>query len=86
MLSDADVMTELTDGSGGTLFHNNNDLVSRLGNLTSGPGYLYLLSFSTAQIKSNGAYHRIKVKVNHPGTSVQARHGYFAPAPKKNKK
>jgi VWFA-related protein len=86
MLSNEDVMAELADGSGGTFFHNNNDLVSGLGNLISGPDYLYLLSFSTAQIKSNGAYHRIKVKVNHPGMTIQARHGYFAPAPEKNKK
>jgi VWFA-related protein len=86
MLADADVMAELADGTGGTFVHNSNDLVSGLADLISAPECLYLLSFSTANMKPNGAYHSIKVKVDQPHMNIQARRGYFAAAPEKNKK
>ena len=44
------------------------------------------LAFSTANMKSNGAYHSLKVKVNQNGLTLQARRGYFALEPEKNKK
>jgi VWFA-related protein len=86
MVADEDVMAALADGTGGTFFRHNNDLEGGLGTLISGPEVLYLLTFSNAKMKSNGAYHNLKVKVNQPGTTVQARRGYFAPAPEKGKK
>jgi VWFA-related protein len=86
MVANDDVLAELADGTGGTFFHNNNDLEAGLDALISGPEYLYLLTFSNPKMKSNGAFHSLKVKVNQPGTSVQARRGYFAPAAEKSKK
>ena len=81
-----DVMSELADGTGGTFFHNSNDLEGGLKSLAQGPEYLYLLEFSPEKFKPDGSYHRLKVKVNQNGLKVQARRGYFAPAPPKNKK
>ena len=86
MTSSEDVMAELADGTGGTFFHNNNNLEVGLSSLFSGPAYLYLLTFSTANVKPNGSYHTLKVKVNQPGLKLQGRHGYIAPAPEKKKK
>jgi VWFA-related protein len=86
MVSSESVMAELADGTGGTYFHNNNNLEAGLNSLISGPGYLYLLAFSNAGVKPNGAYHDLKVKVKQNGLSLQARRGYFAPAPDKSKK
>jgi len=86
MTSSEMVMAELADGTGGTYFHNNNNLEAGLSNLLAGPEYLYLLAFSTANMKSNGAYHNLKVKVNQDGLTLQARRGYFALEPEKNKK
>jgi hypothetical protein len=40
------------------------------------PKYLYLLAFSV--VNPNGAYHELKVKVNHDGLTVQVRRGYVA--------
>jgi VWFA-related protein len=76
MTADEGVMADLADGSGGTYFHGHNDLEAGLTKLFEVPRYVYLLSFSVA--KPNGNYHQLKVKVNHDGLSVQARHGYVA--------
>jgi VWFA-related protein len=86
MAQSADVMAELADGTGGTFFHNNNNLEAGFTSLLAGPEVLYLLSFSNADEKPDGSYHEIKVKVDRPGVTVQARRGYFAPKPDKEKK
>jgi VWFA-related protein len=80
------VMAEFADGTGGTYFHNSNDLAGGLQNLTAAPEYVYLLEFSLQNVKLDGAYHRLKVKVNRDGLQLQARRGYFAPKPEKGKK
>ena len=85
MTLNEEVMSELADGTGGTFFHNSNDLEGGLKSLAQGPEYLYLLEFSPEKFKPDGSYHRLKVKVNQDGLEVQARRGYFAPAPPKNK-
>jgi VWFA-related protein len=85
MLADENVMAELADGTGGTFFHNNNNLEAGLSALLVGPEYLYLLAYSTANMKPNGAYHDLKVKVNQPRVTIQARRGYIAPKPGKTK-
>jgi hypothetical protein len=54
-----------------------------LNSLVSGPKYLYLLAFSIANVKPNGIYHALKVKVKPDGYTVQARRGYVVPKPKK---
>lgn len=79
------VMAELTAGTGGTYFHNSNDLNGGFERLAAAPEYLYMLEFSIADRKPNGRYHRLKVKVNQEGLSVQARRGYFSPKPSKKK-
>jgi len=80
------VMAELADGTGGTYFHNSNDLLSGLQRLTAAPEYVYILELSLANVKMDGTYHPLKVKVNRNGLSLQARRGYFAPQPPKKKK
>jgi len=85
MDANADVMEELADGTGGTFYHNNNDLEAGVRTLISGTDYAYLLAFSAANTKP-GAHHSLKVKVNEPGLTVQARRGYSTPAPEKPKK
>ena len=78
-----DVMAEFAEGTGGTFFHNSNDLSGGLQRLTALPECVYILELSLAQVKPDGAYHSLKVKVARDGVSVQARRGYFAPKPPK---
>jgi VWFA-related protein len=81
-----DVMAELADGTGGTFFHNSNDLVAGFKSLSMAPEYLYLLEFSPKDVKQNGSYHSLDVKVDRDGVRVQARRGYFAEKVRKGKK
>lgn len=80
------VMAELADGTGGTYFHNNNDLESGFKNLTAAPEFLYLLELSLENVKQDGTYHPLKIRVDQHGLNLQARRGYFAPKLAKNKK
>jgi VWFA-related protein len=80
-----DVMAEFANGTGGTFFHNSNDLEGGFKSLTQVPEYLYLLEISLEKVKPDGAYHRLKVKVDRDGLKLQVRRGYFAPQPAKSK-
>jgi VWFA-related protein len=83
MDADSEVMGELADGTGGTFYHNNNDLEAGLKTLIAGVDYTYFLAFPmNAKPRSS---HNLKVKVNQPGLTVQARRGYSSPAPEKHK-
>jgi hypothetical protein len=46
---------------------------------------MYILELSLDKVKPDGAYHRLKVKVNRDGLQLQARRGYFAPKPENGK-
>jgi VWFA-related protein len=85
MRESQDVMSELADGTGGTYFHDSNDLEGGLKTLAAGPEYLYLLEFSLQDVKPNGSYHSLKVEVSRSGLALQARKGYVAPPPPKKK-
>ena len=71
------VMLELTDGTGGTFFHNSNDLDTGLVGLTESPETVYVLELSLENAKLGSGYHSLKVTVDRPGTKVQARRGYY---------
>ena len=88
MTLNEDVMSELADGTGGTFFHNSNDLEGGLQRLTVVPEWVYVLELSPTGVKQDGSYHPLKVKVKDEGLKVEARRGYFAirPSSVKNKK
>lgn len=66
-------MAELADGTGGSYFHNDNNLEAGFLDLVSGPASVYLLAFSPAKVKSNGAYHALQVRVNRDDVRLQVR-------------
>jgi VWFA-related protein len=73
-------MTEMAQGTGGTFFHNNNDLAEGLHELTTPPSVSYVLGFSPGDIKADGSKHTLKVKLaTRSGLSVCARPSYYAP-------
>jgi VWFA-related protein len=85
MTLNEDVMAELADGTGGTFFHNSNDLEGGLQRLTVVPEWVYLLEVSPTRIKQDGSYHPLKEKVKGEGLKIEARRGYFASRPQKDK-
>ena len=73
-------MRDLALDSGGVFFDNNNDLEAGFQNAADLPEAYYLLAFSPQNLKFDGAFHPLQVKLVSPkGLSVQARHGYYAP-------
>jgi len=86
MEANSGVMEELADGTGGTFIHNNNDLEGGMKTLVSGAEYRYVLAFSVTNAKRR-VHHALKVKVDQPGLTVQARRGYSAsPLEKRTKR
>ena len=74
------VMEAMARDTGGTFFHNDNDLAAGLREVAALPEVSYRLAFSPANLKDNGRFHHLEVKVKAPAWhSVQARQGYFAP-------
>ena len=78
-----EAMGELADGTGGTFFHDNNDLDAGFKAITEESDVVYTLELPLDGVKANGSYHRLKVKVDREGMGVQARRGYFMPKPEK---
>ncbi|HEY1924439.1 MAG TPA: VWA domain-containing protein [Candidatus Acidoferrum sp.] len=80
-----EVLSGLADATGGSYFHNSNDLEGGLRRLSAAPEYVYLLEFSLDDTRPDGQYHPLKVKVDRSHVQVQNRRGYFAPSTKKLK-
>jgi len=75
-----DVMVDLARDTGGIFFHNNNDLDLGLREMAAVPEVSYRFGFSPANLKPDGKFHDLKVKLTVPGQfQIQARRGYFAP-------
>lgn len=75
-----DVLAELADGTGGTFFHNRNDIDQGLLQAAAEPEVSYVLGFSPQNLKLDGKYHHLKVTFTAKQKwTLQARHGYFAP-------
>ena len=75
-----EVLAQFADGTGGTFFHNRNDLDQAMREAGAAPEISYLLGFSPQNLKLDGRYHTLKVALtNKAKYTIQARHGYFAP-------
>jgi VWFA-related protein len=73
------VLGDFAYGTGGTFFHNSNDLETGLRLAGLAPEVSYVLAFSPQNRKMDGQYHLITVKLaKKMGYSVQARRGYYA--------
>ena len=74
------VLDQFAFSTGGTFFHNRNDVDEGIREAVAAPAISYVLGFSPQNLKFDGRYHTIDVKLaNKLKFSVQARRGYFAP-------
>src|SRR6185437_16184920 len=76
-----DTLARLADGTGGFLVANTNDLRSPVQRILEEIETYYELSYSPEVHEYDGSFHKITVKTDRPGVSVQARSGYFALPP-----
>ena len=74
-------MENFTMATGGLLFRNSNDLDYGFYELGVVPAFSYLLTFSAEDVRPDGAFHPIKVKIDRPNTYPEYRPGYYAPTP-----
>jgi len=75
-----EVLAQLADGTGGTFFHNRNDVDEGMREAGAAPAISYLLGFSPQNLKLNGQYHTLRVTLTKKEKfNLQARHGYYAP-------
>ncbi len=75
-----EVMEQLAFGTGGTFFHNRNDVDEGLREAVAAPALSYMLGFSPQNLKVDGRFHALHVKLTSKRKySLQARNGYYAP-------
>jgi VWFA-related protein len=75
-----DLPINLATSTGGVFFHNNNDFDEGFRRTSEAPEYSYVLAFVPQDLKLDGSYHELKVRLKAlQKVSVQARRGYFAP-------
>ncbi|PYQ64206.1 MAG: hypothetical protein DMF53_08030 [Acidobacteria bacterium] len=68
--------------TGGELFKDANNLREPLDRMLEKTSVTYLLTFERSDLKTDGAYHRLKVKAKlPPGARLTHRAGYYAPRP-----
>lgn len=74
------VLMDFANGTGGTFFHNSNDLEGGLLRAGGTPEVSYMLGFSPQNQKMDGKFHSIKVSLTEKRKyTLQARRGYYAP-------
>jgi hypothetical protein len=75
-----EVLADLALGTGGTYFHNRNDVDEGMKQAGTAPEISYLLGFSPQNFKIDGKFHEIKVTLTGKReANIQARRGYYAP-------
>jgi VWFA-related protein len=79
-LAQGEPLAELAYGTGGTYFHNNNDVNEGFRRTAAAPQYIYVLGFSPQKL--DGKFHKLKVRLLASNKlTVQARQGYLAEKP-----
>ena len=72
----------LANETGGELFKDANDLGGQLDRVLTRTSLTYLLTFHRSDLKHDGGYHRLRIKVKaQQAARVSYRSGYYAPRP-----
>jgi len=76
----SDILADLAYGTGGTYFHNRNDLDEGFREAGAAPAVSYLLGFSPQNLKLDGKFHQLRVTLTGKQKfNIQSRRGYYAP-------
>ena len=72
-----EVMADLAAATGGTFFHNANNLGEGFNSIAAQPEFIYVLGFSPQNLKLDNSFHALKVTLTASGYELQSRRGYF---------
>ncbi|MBN1938427.1 MAG: VWA domain-containing protein [Candidatus Aminicenantes bacterium] len=75
-----DSLRQFSSTTGGKYYHNTMNLQDAVTDMKNVTGAYYILGYTTNDT-ADGEYHKIKVKVNRRGVSVQSQPGYYNPKP-----
>src|SRR6201993_3931674 len=76
----SDVLWSVANGTGGQAFANSNDLTAGFRRLVAAPETSYLIGFVSQNLKYDGRFHSLKVKLTSKEKyAIQARSGFYAP-------
>jgi hypothetical protein len=76
----AAILADLAYNTGGTFFHNNNDMDEGFRRVADAPESFYLLGFTPRNLKLDGKFHALRVSLKTSEKyDIQARRGYYAP-------
>jgi VWFA-related protein len=78
-LDGAMTLVDMAEATGGTAIENSNDYLAGIRRLAAPPEYRYVLGFAPQDLVANGSFHRLTIKLEHKGYTIQARRGYYAP-------
>jgi hypothetical protein len=71
----------VSENTGGKAIVNTNDFEPGITQMFRENSSYYLLGYQPANVKADGTFRRINVKVNRPGVEVRTRKNYIAPKP-----
>jgi VWFA-related protein len=74
----ADALAEMAAVTGGTFFHNSNDIFAGLQRAFADGRQYYMLSYVPNNATSDGKFRAISVRVRDPKLVVRAKRGYWA--------
>ncbi len=80
LLSSSVSLGRLANETGGFLIDNTNDLTKGFARMQQDRTTYYLLAYQPTNVKADGTFRKVKVKVNRPRVTVRARPGYVAEA------
>jgi VWFA-related protein len=73
----AEMLRTVAENTGGRAFLNTNEFDSAVEQIFLENGSYYLLGYRSTNLKRNGGFRRLEVKVNRPDVEVRARNGYY---------
>ena len=77
-LESGDPLQQLARATGGTYFHNSNDLLQGLKRVFADSREYYVLAYVPKNASSDGTFRAIRVQVKGNGLKVRSKPGYWA--------